>query len=41
VLKLGAEKCYSAVFADKRHGRKKPIHADFVGMELPDRFVFG
>jgi hypoxanthine phosphoribosyltransferase len=41
VLKLGADRCYSAVFADKRHGRRKPIHADFVGMELPDRFVFG
>ncbi len=41
VLELGADKCYSAVFADKRHGREKPIYADFVGMELPDRFVFG
>ena len=41
VQELGAAKCYSAVFADKRHGRKKPIHADFVGIELPDRFVFG
>jgi hypoxanthine phosphoribosyltransferase len=41
VLGLGADKCYSAVFADKNHGRKKPIHADFVGMELPNRFVFG
>ena len=41
VMELGAGKFYSAVFADKRHGRAKPIHADFVGMELPDRFVFG
>jgi hypoxanthine phosphoribosyltransferase len=41
VLALGADKCYSAVFADKKLGRKKPIHADFVGMEVPDRFVFG
>ncbi len=41
VLALGADKCYCAVFADKLHGRKKPIHADFVGMELPNRFVFG
>jgi hypoxanthine phosphoribosyltransferase len=41
VMALGAEKCYSAVFADKRHERKKPIRADFVGMELPNRFVFG
>ncbi|GAB4126965.1 MAG: hypoxanthine-guanine phosphoribosyltransferase [Sideroxydans sp.] len=41
VLALGATACYSAVFADKRHGRAKPIHADFVGLEVPDRFVFG
>jgi hypoxanthine phosphoribosyltransferase len=41
VLELGAARCYSAVFADKRHGRSKPVQADFVGLELPDRFVFG
>ena len=41
VLALGAGKCYCAVFADKRHDCKKPIRADFVGMELPNRFVFG
>lgn len=41
VLELGADKCYSAVFADKLHGRKKAAHADFVGLELPNRFVFG
>ena len=41
VMGLGASKFYSAVFADKQHGRAKPIHADFVGVELPDRFVFG
>lgn len=41
VMELGASRFYSAVFADKRHGRDKPIHADFVGLEVPDRFVFG
>ena len=41
VMDLGANKFYSAVFADKQIGKKKPVHADFVGMELPDRFVFG
>ena len=41
VMELGAARCYSAVFADKRHGKPKPIQADFVGLELPDRFVFG
>jgi len=41
VMELGARAFYCAVFADKQHGRKKPIYADFVGVELPDRFVFG
>lgn len=41
VLALGATHCYSAVFADKQHGKPKPVHADFVGLALPDRFVFG
>ncbi|MDB5812609.1 MAG: phosphoribosyltransferase [Betaproteobacteria bacterium] len=41
VLESGAHKFYSAVFADKALGRKKPINADFVGVTLPDRYVFG
>ena len=41
VLALGATHCYSGVFADKQHGKPKPIHADFVGITIPDRFVFG
>ncbi len=41
VLDLGASGFYSAVFADKLKGNAKPIRADFTGMELPDRFVFG
>lgn len=41
VLELGAAEFHCAVFADKRHGRPKPLHADFVGIEVPDRFVFG
>jgi len=41
VMGLGASKFYCAVLADKQHGRKKPINADFVGVELPNRFVFG
>jgi hypoxanthine phosphoribosyltransferase len=41
VMELGAAKFYSAVFADKEKDGDKPIRADFVGMELPDRFVFG
>lgn len=41
VMALGAARCLSAVFADKQHGKAKPIHADFVGLEIPNRFVFG
>lgn len=41
VLALGAAAFYSAVFADKDNGKTKPIHADFVGLTLPNRFVFG
>jgi hypoxanthine phosphoribosyltransferase len=41
VLELGAEACYCAVFADKATGKAKPIRADFTGVDLPDRFVFG
>ena len=41
VMALGATGFYSAIFADKRNGKIKPIKADFVGLEVPDRFVFG
>ncbi|MDR2195104.1 MAG: hypoxanthine-guanine phosphoribosyltransferase [Gallionellaceae bacterium] len=41
VLDRGATACYCAVFAEKMTGRPKAARADFVGMELPDRFVFG
>jgi hypoxanthine phosphoribosyltransferase len=40
-MKLGARQVYSAVFADKKTGREKPIKADFVGLTVPNRFVFG
>ncbi|MES1982015.1 MAG: hypoxanthine-guanine phosphoribosyltransferase [Pseudomonadota bacterium] len=41
VMDLGAAGFYCAVFADKLNGKVKPIRADFVGLELPNRFVFG
>ncbi|MFH2135502.1 MAG: hypoxanthine-guanine phosphoribosyltransferase [Pseudomonadota bacterium] len=41
VLELGATAFYCAVFADKDNGKVKPISADFVGLTLPNRFVFG
>lgn len=41
MLELGARACHTAVFADKEIGRAKPITPDFVGVKLPNRFVFG
>ena len=41
VMELGATRFYSAIFADKLNGKAKPIKADFVGLQVPDRFVFG
>lgn len=37
----GAARFYSAVFVDKELGRPKPIAADFVGVKLPNRYLFG
>ena len=41
LLGMGAKQVLCAVFADKDLGRAKPIAADFVGVRLPDRYVFG
>ncbi|HEX6828708.1 MAG TPA: hypoxanthine-guanine phosphoribosyltransferase [Burkholderiales bacterium] len=41
VLEQGAQAFFGAVFADKLIGRPKPIRADFVGISVPDRYVFG
>lgn len=41
VMDCGAKAFYSAVLADKDIGRSKPLQADFVGLMLPNRYVFG
>jgi hypoxanthine phosphoribosyltransferase len=41
LLGEGAAAFYSAVVAEKDLGRKKPIKADFLGLTVPDRYVFG
>lgn len=41
VLALGAQAFYSAVLTDKKRDQAKAICADFVGLSLPDRYVFG
>lgn len=41
LTRLGAARVLLAVFADKLNGKPKPVSADFVGLTVPDRFVFG
>jgi len=41
LLGEGARAFHCAVFADKDIGRPKPLTADFHGVKLPDRYVFG
>lgn len=41
LLGEGVAKFHSAVFADKDLGHEKPISADFVGVRVPNRYVFG
>jgi hypoxanthine phosphoribosyltransferase len=41
LMAQGAAECVVAVLAEKDIGREKPIQADFVGVRLPNRFVFG
>ena len=41
LLADGAAAFFSAVFADKDTGHAKPIQADFVGVRVPNRYVFG
>lgn len=37
----GAQQVLCAVLVEKTLGKEKPIAADFVGLRIPDRFVFG
>ena len=41
LLALGAASFRCAVLVEKELSRSKPIQADFVGLRIPDRFVFG
>ena len=41
VLELGAAAFYCAVLTEKMLAGPKPIRPDFVGLRVPDRFVFG
>ena len=41
LLEQGARNCLIAVLTEKEIGTPKPVEADFVGLRLPDRYVFG
>jgi len=41
LLELGATRVLSAVLVEKQLARSRPVRADFVGLRIPDRFVFG
>ena len=41
LLEEGAAEVHSAVMTDKDHGRQKPIVPDYVGITVPNRYVFG
>ena len=41
LLALGASRVFIAVLSEKDTGRPKPVKADFTGVKLPNRYVFG
>jgi hypoxanthine phosphoribosyltransferase len=41
LVAAGASRAYYAVLADKDIGRAKPVRADFAGVRVPNRYVFG
>ncbi len=41
LMSQGVSECLVAVLTEKELGREKPIRPDFVGLRLPNRYVFG
>lgn len=41
LMSLGAAAFHCAVLVEKQLAARKPLTADFVGLRIPDRFVFG
>jgi hypoxanthine phosphoribosyltransferase len=41
LLDMGAGRVFIAVLSEKETGRTKPVTADFTGVMLPNRYVFG
>jgi len=41
LLALGAKEVFVAVLFDKKINIEKPIKADFIGLEIPNKYVYG
>lgn len=41
IIAMGAARVFTAVLSEKDTGRAKPVKADFTGIMLPNRYVFG
>ncbi len=41
LVALSASRVFIAVLSEKETGRPKPVKADFIGVKLPNRYVFG
>ena len=41
LMAMSASRVFVAVLAEKDTGQAKPVRADFTGVRLPDRYVFG
>lgn len=41
LLQMGAAEVKIVAFAEKQNNKQKPVKADYLGVSLPDRFVFG
>ena len=41
IAQMGANSCHTAVFANKLIQKEKPIQADYIGLDVPNRYVFG
>lgn len=41
ILDMGAKEFHAAVLCEKTLAKSKPMHPDFCGFPVPDRYVFG
>jgi hypoxanthine phosphoribosyltransferase len=41
LMEMGAKRVLHAVFADKAIAKDKPVKASFIGVTVPNRYVFG